>query len=385
MIAPVIPTEKHELNVDEPLIRVTGLKRLQLIQVDEICLRLESNIDHQPGCPTTSREHPIDAVLDSTTNEGDDYTSQNWKSFIAWKIGKENEAARESDPVSFEDGIPESSKPLTVTKTISGDDASPTVELAISSTFLQAQLTKFARIEQYPGTSLRSTEIVLYNDFPALYHHIEEMATNVAQDTTASTRDRHEMKTLYSFITKGFKSKMYQDIKEELSRGLIRFDHIWAVFKVGDLVFTKTPLGLSEIGVIRSISTAKDDNNSKIFHWIVNIAKINWRLGFYKKVSVAMELYSFRGSKKITDLDFYPLSYRQDQYDLKESGMKRGELWKKYLERGVTTMSYQGLALPLVEKTMFDIDDAPDTGRSRSYRPMTVMYPIPLWYQIRLT
>ena len=298
--------------------------------------------------------------------ENDTCIIANWTTFLSWNIRTDGDDA-ECSAADFGDGNDRprsSSKPLTITKirdpfrdtlrSNMGISVAPRFELQINSPFLQSQLKKVANIQSYPDIILKSSQIVLTGAFSPLYHYIEEMRKYTVEGTTATEKDRQDMEALYYLVTKGPQSARYEDAKKRISEGLVMYDEMWALFKPGDYVVTRDLLGHCDIVMVKSVSVESDSSDSDpITHksnmwWVLTMLKYTWGFDHFRKTTFTRRIDDFFGSKKITDLNLYPLAYDTSRSTIVAKAIDRGKLWKMYHERDPTTMSYQGLALPLI-------------------------------------
>lgn len=84
------------------------------------------------------------------------------------------------------------------------------------------------------------------------------------------------------------------------------------------------------------------------YRWWITLIKITTRSKHYRKISIRRRIEIYAGAKRITELDFYPLSYYDKADELKEASLKRGKLWKKLNDGKPRVMVYQGDALSMV-------------------------------------
>ena len=204
-------------------------------------------------------------------------------------------------------------------------------------------------IEHYHGVSISESTTILGSPFPPLYHHLEEMKINVSSDPNATDLDKKHMDALYYFTKFGWPGSIYGDVKNLLSRGLIVYDKLWAVFKPGDLVVTRDPIGIFTLAEVTSVKYEEHPSPGRTqYRWWVELVTISQKNGQFRKFSVRNRLEKFAGARKIIELDFYPLKYHDRADELMEEALVRGRKWKNFIEGQTKVMNYEGEALPII-------------------------------------
>jgi hypothetical protein len=140
---------------------------------------------------------------------------------------------------------------------------------------------------------------------------------------------------LYTIIRKELESDMsrYQDLTDH---GLIDFDHLWALFRPGELILDVSQHGcglwahrftighyegMSPVFVVKSQYV---DWNGKLF----GIAKCEERIGYFK------------GTQPITDLTLYPMKFHPSPDQLRTNLVQRGRKFEAL--QGCKYKTYQG-------------------------------------------
>jgi hypothetical protein len=285
------------------------------------------------------------------TKQEDSCTQDNWKYFFSYaKQDYRSGLFSVSNAEEFEQ------KQAIISPTGLGltklNDSS--VELAIRSPYLQKQFRSVVEIEHYHGISLSTSGIFLTGDFIPLYHHIDDMKANVAADSEANPSDRAHMDALYYFCTFGWPAKMHADTRNNISQGLITYRDLGALFKPGDFAVCKDLLGHHIISKISSVKLERVASPpSPPGHiqrppkdvWFITSHSIAWEDAKFKQTPFRRQLSIFDGTKRITDLEFYPLSHHQSGGELREAGIQRGKKWKQCCESDPKVMHYQGPAV----------------------------------------
>jgi len=238
------------------------------------------------------------------------------------------------------------------------------IGVQIGSPYLQKQLRKLVEIEHYAGVFLTTSGIRLTGDFLPLYHHIDDMRSNVASDNEATSADRAHMDALYYFSTLGWPAKSYGEARNYISQGFIMHRELWALFKPGDFAVLTDELGHATIRKISTVELEYQHESDKKQHsWLITLLNIVWTGSQFKKTWDKRSIQQFTGTKRITGLEFYPLSHHELGDELRETAIQRGKAWKQYCEGEPRVMSYQGQALPML------VEESREDGDNRMHKP----------------
>lgn len=166
-------------------------------------------------------------------------------------------------------------------------------------------------------------------------------------------------KVLLRYLEEDFKS-IKSSLVPLLSAGLITFDLLWAVFKPNTLVYTVCP-GTDEP---RAFIVEYTEKNSSLMRgtWfsvegrylefvglpedhkkgkIMQVTETGGKGGFGWG-NCTVEIDSFTGSRRVDSLRCYPMSYREDQEEMKKRLIERG---KKFVSlAGMQYKRHKGLA-----------------------------------------
>ena len=132
----------------------------------------------------------------------------------------------------------------------------------------------------------------------------------------------------------------FSTIKEFQSRGMIRFDQLWMIFKPGSFVFSE------HSGIERTYKLGRSelrngtDYTSKYF--LLHSYYIDWDGGMHGNALDIDGIEIFEGSKKYTDLGIYPLDIHPEKAAVVERLVARGRKFSSYT--GVHYLAYDGLA-----------------------------------------
>ncbi|KAJ3493533.1 hypothetical protein NLG97_g4666 [Lecanicillium saksenae] len=190
----------------------------------------------------------------------------------------------------------------------------------------------------------------LFLYFDDLHAHYKKLkSTNPTGDSKrerAKNAKKLDIKTMHLKVLLKYLRKDYAEIKRQvdslLRNGLITFDLLWAIWKPKSLVYTTTYGNDDEPRVFRVESVERHANMQKGEFVHIDGKYFEYDGKNFGYGSIAEEIGSFRGARKITSLPCYPLRFHRDESGVRAKLIERG---KKFVElRGVHYKSYSGMA-----------------------------------------
>ncbi|KAL3418495.1 AAA family ATPase [Phlyctema vagabunda] len=159
-------------------------------------------------------------------------------------------------------------------------------------------------------------------------------------------KKRNELKRNHIRILLKYLDKDYASIKKTLypmlESGLITFDLLWALYKPNTLAFTTTYGSLEEPRAFK-IELAEKEFSFMKGEWYNIEGKYleydgkSWGMG-----TMDCDVPAFKGARKITGLNCYPLMYHKNEAKLRSDLIERG---KKFVSlQGVNYRSHEGMA-----------------------------------------
>lgn len=273
-------------------------------------------------------------------------TADNWKSFLPYHVlGRSGDII---DIIELADFNQKEMRPVYLS------EVAGTTRFEIQSSYLQKQFRKVIDIQYHFGVALLASAVIISRPFAPFYHHLEELKANIADDSEISRADRNYIDAVYSYFTLGPARKQFDDIRNLVEEGFIIYSDIWALYKPGDLVVSKDPVGNYELAQVASVKWEEDiwaryDRK----RWFITTVQMDYSAGKFQKVSRRRRVEEFAGAMRIKELDFYPLSHHPSMTELKAAALQRGKDWKSFCEAGPKIMSYQGRALSLFKQADF--------------------------------
>lgn len=295
--------------------------------------------------------------------EDDLCSEENWKKFLPHiKLDKETLNYTLIDVPEH----PKANDYLVLSVNESGDN----VYLMIQSVCLQNQFAKVVDVQNFHNVTLWLSKIKIRYPYVPLYHHLEDMKANISADSTILLSDRNAFAALYCLCTLGWVSREFRSVRNTIELGFITYNDIWALFRPNDYVLSLDPIGTYSISQVASVKLEEIlIDRSWQQRWFITIIKMDYAHGKFQKVFRKRRIEHFEGTRKIQDLELYPLSHHPDKDELSKSATQVGKQWKEFCEARPRLMSYDGQALPLTKDTRREDYDSP-----RQYHTVAVCF-----------
>lgn len=133
-------------------------------------------------------------------------------------------------------------------------------------------------------------------------------------------------------IIKGNMKSTFTISKDMISQSVITMDYLWTIFRPGDMAYMQDDDGNDQVLQIKSVQVVP-------FNFQLACQYIDFdgkRFGF---VDTNVQIGHFTGTKKITDLNIYPLQHHKDLENVQRQVVARGERFRDLT--GVHYKSYK--------------------------------------------
>lgn len=93
---------------------------------------------------------------------------------------------------------------------------------------------------------------------------------------------------LYHFFATGPMQRPFEDVRAEVSQGVIFYEDLWALFRPNEYVISKDSMGNH---MISRISSTKWDEDNEMkpytrYRWYLNLTRVNWMQGkFHRRMN----------------------------------------------------------------------------------------------------
>ncbi|KAJ5042279.1 uncharacterized protein L3040_004831 [Drepanopeziza brunnea f. sp. 'multigermtubi'] len=152
---------------------------------------------------------------------------------------------------------------------------------------------------------------------------------------------RKHLKVLLKYLDKDY-SATKKTLYPMLDSGLVSFEYLWALYKPNTLAYTTT-YGSEDEPRAFKIELAEKEHSFMKGEWYSIEGKYlehdgkQWGMG-----TMDCEVPAFKGARKITSLNCYPLKYHKNEEKLRADLVERG---KKFVAlQGVNYKSHEGMA-----------------------------------------
>ncbi|KAL1967134.1 hypothetical protein VTN77DRAFT_3425 [Rasamsonia byssochlamydoides] len=262
-----------------------------------------------------TRKKPRVRYLQRTRDEFGDYVDKEVEGFSPEDESKEDKEASEGNK-----------NDLAISWRRSALDGEVERQVLIESTALRKALKEV--MTDYPEISFDTEEVAFDSPYAPLYHSTKQLK-EYAEKADTDEATKMDILTLLEELDT-MQSKERRDAERLAGNGQIQYDLLWTLFYPRCLV-CQMCMDHLQISMVAP-SALQRDREDKYF---LNLWSIDFDGTNYKYVGNRVSFETFKGSKSITDLEVYPLSYwksldgSESVTGLKEKLIRRGEAFEK--------------------------------------------------------
>ncbi|KAK6536843.1 hypothetical protein TWF281_001053 [Arthrobotrys megalospora] len=187
--------------------------------------------------------------------------------------------------------------------------------------------------DSYPGVSFNTSNIVLEYPLRCLWHYRDEIRA-VAKEDKKSEKGRH-LKLVLDFLDAEF-AKLDADYNNYMEQELTSFEIMWTLFKPGELVYTSFD-GHARVFEVKGY---KEQCIKGSLYGVIDGSYVDYNgddFGYAQRYVLNPE---FDGTRKITELDVFPLRYHPREKEVKLDLISRGRKFESLA--GIHCMDYNG-------------------------------------------
>lgn len=152
---------------------------------------------------------------------------------------------------------------------------------------------------------------------------------------------RKELKVLIKYLDKDY-AKVKESLYPMLESGIITFDYLWALWKPNTLVYSSTYGFTDDPRVFKIDLAVRQSSLLRGDFYFIDGKYLEFDGKRFGHGTVSEEIAEFQGTRKITSLPFYPLSYHKDEDGVRRLLVERG---KKFVTlHGTHYKAYTGIA-----------------------------------------
>ncbi|KAL8752096.1 MAG: hypothetical protein Q9184_005849 [Pyrenodesmia sp. 2 TL-2023] len=209
-------------------------------------------------------------------------------------------------------------------------------------------------LKEWPYHGYRGDPIFIrspYEELILYWDKLQEAAKETAKDES-DKQSRLDLQLLLDTIAgpKGSgDSKLDEYLKSRDSdreRQCVSFDSLWTLFLPGALVYGKPFLGHDQVFFVLMVGTLwpEPPEHGEKKHWDFEAMIYDWNGVAFKRSTLVLTIPHFEGSKPITGLPFYPLSFHRDSETLRTQLIERGKEYRRLCsaKSGSSCYNYTG-------------------------------------------
>ncbi|KAI1206536.1 uncharacterized protein F4807DRAFT_438357 [Annulohypoxylon truncatum] len=183
-------------------------------------------------------------------------------------------------------------------------------------------------LENYPEAGIGQTRTTLHPDIVGrldpdligLFHRMERYVKLCENESDDETKEK--AKLLLQMLKVIWHPLQYA-VNESEATGLMKWDHLWAIYRPGDIAIYKDNDEWSAAKILEVEVIPESWNHPPYYKVTVKVVDWNGSYSGYKREAYMIRKYD--GSKKVVDLEIHPLSYEPDPKKVKERLVKRGQ------------------------------------------------------------
>lgn len=218
------------------------------------------------------------------------------------------------------------------------DNVPKSTRLEIRSPIIRAGLQEV--LGDYSTISMDSDPIILDKPYAPLFHYRKELREYAASEDRTEEEKSH-MDVLVQFMKK-YLYEIERTYERLLPSKLTTYNLLWTLFRPEEVVIARRD-HFVEAYVVDSCSVTDVGKEGETF-MLLNLVGRHWDYNGtrFGPVTAPINIGHFLVTKKIRDLDVYPIAYHEeaDGGDLREKLIARGMKWRTILD--VTHREYDG-------------------------------------------
>jgi hypothetical protein len=172
----------------------------------------------------------------------------------------------------------------------------------------------------YPGLTCELDRLIFSAPFEPFVHRWTEFTNAVNAEPAGKAKEHLEI--LHSLLKEELKD-VIKAIEDYVFHGVTTYLHLWAIFQPGSVVYTRqggTPKGMR----FYSGEYTKTDSGPC---YQLSLEPIGWAGTHFGRGVEYIQIYTFTGTKAISSLVAFPLSFHPEKETIRKSLIQRG---KKY-------------------------------------------------------
>ena len=197
--------------------------------------------------------------------------------------------------------------------------------------------------DQYPGVTCELDRLIFSAPFEPFVHRWTEFTNAVKKQRAGNAKEHLEI--LHSLLKEELRD-VIKALEDYVVHGVTTYLHLWVIFQPGGVVYTRrggTPKALS----FYSGQYTKTDCGPC---YQLCLEPVGWTGNSFGRGTEYINIFSFTGTKTISALNAFPLSFHPEKKTIRESLVQRG---KKY--EALAGYHYKSL-VTLVSSPIIDLN-----------------------------
>ena len=200
--------------------------------------------------------------------------------------------------------------------------------IVVQSPWLKKALAQI--LQGYPGVTCELERLVFDAPFEPFVHRWGELLQfrkrwtgGAATGSDAATRDHVDL--LYEILKEELKDTI-KAFEDYVAHGVITYEHLWTIFQPGAVIVSKHGGTLSAYELQEAVGYQKTRCGNA---YVLSVENIDWSGDHFGRGTDSINLYQFRGTKKIKDLLAMPLTFYPEKEALKARLIQRGKKFEE--------------------------------------------------------
>jgi len=212
-------------------------------------------------------------------------------------------------------------------------------KLQIESVIIQSPLLKGALgsvLDNYPGITTGLERMTLKPPFQPFVHRWNKLRAAITNEKDPETKAHLDL--LYHVLEEELRDQI-KARDDLLAHNVITFDEAWFIFEPGTIVYSTKN---DEPCAVRLNSGSYGENQCGRYYQL-SCQHVDWDGEKFGHGMTYLSIPEFPGTKPITQLKAFPLSFHPQHEEVKVSLIKRGETFERFA--GYHYKAYQGIAI----------------------------------------
>ncbi|KAH8652698.1 ATPase [Tricladium varicosporioides] len=190
--------------------------------------------------------------------------------------------------------------------------------------------------DKYPGISCKLDRLVFAAPFNPFVHRWSEFLLAIQEEEEDDTKEHLEL--LHGLLKEELKDTI-KALEDYVTHGVTTFDHLWTIFHPSCKVFAHQPGGPTAL----SFYSGSYETGQCGDYYRLCLEPIGWNGTAFGRGCQYLNIFSFTGTRTISDLNAFPLSFHPEEEKIRAKLVARGEKYEAL--RGYHYKSYEGIGL----------------------------------------